>query len=136
MKRSDDSEDRKASSGNIEDSVSMPKKRFFRSRAHCNPLSHNDGFEYPVNPEQYVDSWRKVHYPGLPQTALHSVDFLDIGMGFGNKKLFHVMFFSELCDTFAISIFIISGGLTVALAQHFPDMLVLGMEIRAKVSVK
>lgn len=29
----------------------MPLKRFFRSRAHCNPLSHNDGFHYPLSPE-------------------------------------------------------------------------------------
>lgn len=28
----------------------MPLKRFFRSRAHCNPLSHNDGFHYPISP--------------------------------------------------------------------------------------
>ena len=31
--------------------VAMPLKRFFRSRAHCNPLSHNDGFHYPLSPE-------------------------------------------------------------------------------------
>lgn len=29
----------------------MPLKRYFRSRAHCNPLSHNDGFRYPLSPE-------------------------------------------------------------------------------------
>ena len=23
----------------------MPQKKFYRSRAHCNPLSHNDAFE-------------------------------------------------------------------------------------------
>ena len=28
----------------------MPLKRYFRSRAHCNPLSHNDGFHYPLSP--------------------------------------------------------------------------------------
>lgn len=25
--------------------VKAPQKKFFRSRAHCNPLSHNDSFE-------------------------------------------------------------------------------------------
>lgn len=30
---------------------SMPLKRYYRSRAHCNPLSHNDGFKYPLSPE-------------------------------------------------------------------------------------
>ena len=31
--------------------IAMPLKRFFRSRAHCNPLSHNDGFHYPLSPD-------------------------------------------------------------------------------------
>ena len=84
-------------------SSSMPNKRFFRSRAHCNPLSHNDGFAYPTTPEQAIWS---VHYPNIPE-ANRIVKFVDVGMGF--------------------------GGLTIALAQLFPDKLVLGMEIRAKV---
>lgn len=50
-----------------------PQKKYFRSRAHCNPLSHNDGFEYPVSPAE-VD-WTE--YCGGPP------DFLDIGCGFG-----------------------------------------------------
>lgn len=25
--------------------IKAPQKKFFRSRAHCNPLSHNDSFE-------------------------------------------------------------------------------------------
>ena len=29
------------------DEDGMPKKKYFRSRAHCNPLSHNDSFDYP-----------------------------------------------------------------------------------------
>lgn len=83
--------------------VSMPKKRFFRSRAHCNPLSHNDSFLYPINP-QAMD-WTSL-YPEIP-TDQRIVRILDMGMGF--------------------------GGLTVSLAELFPDKLVLGMEIRAKV---
>jgi hypothetical protein len=27
------------------DGPAQPQKRFFRSRAHCNPLSHNDLFD-------------------------------------------------------------------------------------------
>lgn len=83
--------------------VSMPKKRFFRSRAHCNPLSHNDSFLYPINPS--LMDWSTL-YPGVP-AAQRIVRILDMGMGF--------------------------GGLTVALAELFPEKLVLGMEIRAKV---
>ena len=82
----------------------MPKKRFFRSRAHCNPLSNNDGFRYPVKPS--LDVWRPL-YPNISDEEL-IIRHLDIGMGF--------------------------GGLTVALARIFPDKLTLGMEIRAKVS--
>lgn len=25
--------------------IKAPQKKFYRSRAHCNPLSHNDSFE-------------------------------------------------------------------------------------------
>jgi len=54
----------------------MPQKRFYRTRAHCNPLSHNDTFEYPTNPDEM--DW-SVHYPELrkPPTVL------DVGCGFG-----------------------------------------------------
>lgn len=53
-----------------------PQKRFFRSRAHCNPLSNNDGFEYPVRPSAVM--WSD-YYPGQSQGP----DFVDIGCGFG-----------------------------------------------------
>jgi tRNA (guanine-N7-)-methyltransferase len=53
----------------------MPQKRFYRSRAHCNPLSHNDAFDYPVSPNAM--DWT-LHYPdGKPPTVL------DVGCGFG-----------------------------------------------------
>lgn len=84
------------------DSRGMPKKKFFRSRAHCNPLSHNNSFAYPLSPDHF--DW-KAHYPELQEHQ--SVSILDMGMGF--------------------------GGLTVALASLFPEEVVLGMEIRAKV---
>jgi hypothetical protein len=54
----------------------MPKKKFYRSRAHCNPLSHNDTFEYPMDPSHM--NWSDTHYPSnTPPTVL------DIGCGFG-----------------------------------------------------
>lgn len=90
-------------SDNQLDEHGMPKKRFFRSRAHCNPLSHNDSFDYPVIPEEF--DWAS-HYPNIPE-ELREVKHLDIGMGF--------------------------GGLTIRLAELYPDKLVMGMEIRAKV---
>jgi tRNA (guanine-N7-)-methyltransferase len=93
----------------------MPKKRFYRQRAHCNPLSHNDNFEYPRRGPDFMD-WSEELYP-LPPTVSSkpgSADFvaaptvLDIGCGF--------------------------GGLTVALATILPQETILGMEIRAKVT--
>ena len=33
-----------------------PQKRFYRSRAHCNPLSNNDTFEYPTTPGEMATS--------------------------------------------------------------------------------
>ena len=82
----------------------MPQKRFYRQRAHCNPLSHNDSFQYPLRPDkmdwtkEYPD-WKNNHKPPT---------VLDIGCGF--------------------------GGLTVALATILPEETILGMEIRAKVT--
>ena len=29
----------------------MPQKKFYRSRAHCNPLSFNETFDYPTRPD-------------------------------------------------------------------------------------
>lgn len=102
-KRSAEVEEEESKSAEIV-ALSVPKKKFFRSRAHCNPLSHNDSFAYPRSPEDFL--WQDL-YPGIA-TEDRVVRFLDMGMGF--------------------------GGLTVKLAELFPQSLVLGMEIRAKVT--
>jgi tRNA (guanine-N7-)-methyltransferase len=98
-----------------------PQKKFYRQRAHCNPLSHNTSFDYPRTPTQ-ID-WRQDHYPNLPMPMLMPTPettasasaavplaptVLDIGCGF--------------------------GGLTVALSTLLPNERILGMEIRAKVT--
>lgn len=96
----------------------MPQKKFYRSRAHCNPLSHNDTFDYPPGGPDEVD-WTAEHYPTHPALPAAgeakdddrkkiAPDVLDIGCGF--------------------------GGLTVALSTLLPEKTVLGMEIRAKVT--
>jgi len=83
----------------------MPQKRFYRSRAHCNPLSHNDTFDYPTRPSD-ID-WTKEHYPNLTKER-SCPTVLDIGCGY--------------------------GGLTITLAELLPKETILGMEIRAKVT--
>ena len=49
------------------DIADMPQKKFYRTRAHCNPLSFNDAFEYPV-----AMDWGE-HYPD-PNAVVRHVD--------------------------------------------------------------
>ena len=101
--------------------MSLPQKKYYRQRAHSNPLSDHS-IEYPVRPDAM--DW-STHYPSVNPPAEHStedeslapskrrkvesprVEFVDIGCGY--------------------------GGLLVALSPLFPDKLMLGMEIRVKV---
>mmetsp|Transcript_27863 Transcript_27863/g.89862 ORF Transcript_27863/g.89862 Transcript_27863/m.89862 type:complete len:303 (-) Transcript_27863:42-950(-) len=56
-----------------------PQKKYFRSRAHCNPLSHNDSFEYPLRPEDM--DWGGLYgVPGSPS-------IVDVGCGFGGLSM-------------------------------------------------
>ncbi|GMH35258.1 hypothetical protein BSKO_03126 [Bryopsis sp. KO-2023] len=88
-----------------------PRKRIFRSRAHSNPL--NDSlFPVPETPED-VD-WAE-HYPNFYKEGTEDaknekplVRFLDVGCGF--------------------------GGLLVRMSPMFPEKLMLGMELREKVT--
>ncbi|KAH3663054.1 hypothetical protein OGATHE_004630 [Ogataea polymorpha] len=88
--------------------VSLPKKRFYRQRAHSNPFSDHK-LEYPKSPDSM--DWSK-YYPGFVDSDTgkldRKVEIADIGCGF--------------------------GGLLVDLAPHFPDSLILGMEIRVQVT--
>ena len=97
-----------------EGTAAMPQKKFYRQRAHSNPLADHS-FEYPARPEDM--DWRE-HYPCFQEREederLESkkrkgeVEFVDVGCGY--------------------------GGLLVQLSSLYPDTLVLGMEIRVKVS--
>jgi len=87
--------------------VNHPQKKYFRQRAHCNPLSQWL-FDYPSSPNA-VD-WA-AHYPKLCGDGISprpKVEIADIGCGF--------------------------GGLLVGLAPVFPSTLMMGMEIREKVT--
>ncbi|PWY80633.1 hypothetical protein BO70DRAFT_362583 [Aspergillus heteromorphus CBS 117.55] len=95
--------------------VKLPKKKFYRQRAHANPFSDHQ-LNYPVTPA-HMD-WAS-HFPAFvnPDPAqtnligtrklLKDVEVVDIGCGF--------------------------GGLLVGLAGLLPETLMVGMEIRVSV---
>lgn len=89
--------------------LEMPRKRFFRQRAHANPFSDHQ-LDYPARPEEM--DWG-VHYPDFVardndgdvqiegvRKLTQDVEVADIGCGF--------------------------GGLLVALSPVFPETLMLG----------
>lgn len=83
-----------------------PQKKYYRQRAHTNPLADHS-FEYPVKPSE----WKKccINMYNLSEDNKNKkVTFADIGCGY--------------------------GGLLVSLSKMFPNNLALGMEIRVKVS--
>ncbi|CAI2374414.1 unnamed protein product [Moneuplotes crassus] len=119
--------------GNKREYATMPKKTKYRMRAHVNPLNEPK-FPFPLSPE-WVD-W-SLHYPAyfgkldnngdriVCNTPVHPVTYdtkpevdekyknsqvriLDIGCGYGN--------------------------LLIELSKEFPEKLILGMEIRDKVT--
>lgn len=80
-----------------------PKKKFYRARAHSNPLNAGN-LDATVTPEEFEQR--------LPEMFLNpeegaQIDMVDVGCGF--------------------------GGLVIALSKLYPNNLVLGLEIRAKV---
>ena len=98
----------------------LPRKRFYRARAHSNPLSDSQ-FPVPISPRPR-GLGRRISHTSLLQAAedeekaaknsdfsdLKRVRFADIGCGF--------------------------GGLLVKLSPIFPNTVMVGMELRDKVS--
>ncbi|CAI4037712.1 hypothetical protein SMKI_04G0420 [Saccharomyces mikatae IFO 1815] len=88
--------------------IDLPKKRYYRQRAHSNPFSDHQ-LEYPVSPQDM--DWSKL-YPYYKNAEngdmIKKVTIADIGCGF--------------------------GGLMIDLSPAFPDDLILGMEIRVQVT--
>ncbi|XP_066193572.1 tRNA (guanine-N(7)-)-methyltransferase isoform X2 [Sylvia atricapilla] len=87
-----------------------PQKRFYRQRAHSNPLADHT-LHYPPRPQDM--DWASL-FPTFfppdapPGTPPARVEFADVGCGY--------------------------GGLLVALAERFPQTLSLGLELRGKVA--
>ncbi|KAJ4707664.1 tRNA (guanine-N(7)-)-methyltransferase [Melia azedarach] len=93
----------------ISKSTGLPRKRFYRARAHSNPLSDSH-FPIPVSPS-HVDY--SVHYPIFfasdgQVNCSKKIQFADVGCGF--------------------------GGLLISLSTLFPETLMIGMELRDKVT--
>ena len=98
--------------------TALPQKKYYRQRAHSNPLADHT-FVYPTSPEEA--DW-SIHFPAFfsgkspgseppeakkPKHA-RAVEFVDVGCGY--------------------------GGLLIKLSPMFPESLMLGLEIRVKVS--
>ncbi|KAL8458704.1 hypothetical protein ACS0TY_036272 [Phlomoides rotata] len=81
----------------------LPRKRFYRARAHSNPLSDSH-FPVPISPTQFDYT---AHFPQF-SLLNKKIEFADIGCGF--------------------------GGLLISLSTLFPETLMIGMELRDKVT--
>lgn len=93
----------------ISKSTGLPRKRFYRARAHSNPLSDSH-FPVPISPS-HVDY--SLHFPQFFPPSVQSdsskkIQFADIGCGF--------------------------GGMLISLSTLFPETLMIGMELRDKVT--
>lgn len=90
------------------DVAEMPRKRFYRQRAHSNPFSDHS-LEYPQDPDSM--DWKKLYphyFDEKTQKMSKNVEIADIGCGY--------------------------GGLLITLAKEYPELLSLGMEIRVQVT--
>lgn len=86
--------------------VDLPRKRYFRQRAHVNPIADHN-FEYPLSPND--TDWSQFYNYVSNIQEKPQIRFLDVGCGF--------------------------GGLLISLSSELlPSELALGMEIRSKVS--
>lgn len=87
--------------------LALPQKKYYRQRAHSNPIADHC-IEYPIKPELMNWSTLYPQYFTNNEQTQKCVEFADVGCGY--------------------------GGLLVTLSPMFPDNLILGMEIRVKVS--
>ncbi|KAJ3634433.1 hypothetical protein Zmor_019086 [Zophobas morio] len=115
--------------------MSLPQKRFFRQRAHSNPLADHS-LEFPSCPSKM--DWSE-HFP-LFFTKLgerfndeensmktkKKVEFADVGCGYGGLL-------GSFCEV-QVTVPRADINFKVGLADTFPEVLSLGLELRAKVA--
>ena len=103
----------------------LPQKRYFRQRAHINPLgSSGENYTYPIAPERMA--W-DLHYPVYSNISNHQ----------HNNNIHPILANGGLLENKQVEIADIGcgfGGLIVGLSPVFSSTLMLGMEIRAKVT--
>ncbi|KAF1981223.1 hypothetical protein K402DRAFT_342883 [Aulographum hederae CBS 113979] len=99
----------------------LPKKKFYRQRAHANPFSDH-ALTYPVSP-QAMD-WSS-YYPAFVSKDEVPVESQQ-GQGNSVKRLTTSVEIADIGCGF--------GGLLFALSPHFPGKLILGLEIRTSVT--
>ncbi|KAF7853104.1 uncharacterized protein EAF02_012047 [Botrytis sinoallii] len=118
-------EDYRTARENGEESKELPKKKFYRQRAHANPFSDHR-LAYPASPAQM--DWAS-HYPAYAESATASESTEEpstVSDSSSPKKMKQDVEVADIGCGF--------GGLTVALAPKLPNSLILGMEIRAQVT--
>ncbi|KAF2131308.1 hypothetical protein P153DRAFT_364911 [Dothidotthia symphoricarpi CBS 119687] len=110
-----------------EQNAVLPKKKFYRQRAHANPFSDHS-LTYPSSPADM--DWAKF-YPAhaAESQELEMTDAQDKSHEEEPRKVKSITKKVEIAD-----IGCGFGGLLFALAPKFPDTLILGMEIRTSVT--
>lgn len=118
----------------------MPQKKFYRSRAHCNPLSFNEAFDYPTSPE--LMSWAEDHYPNHPFLTMttkkhHNITAKEDCVDNDEESPSSSFLASSTTVNIQPNVLDIGcgfGGLTLALSNALPKHTILGLEIRTKVT--
>ncbi|XP_023217603.1 tRNA (guanine-N(7)-)-methyltransferase-like [Centruroides sculpturatus] len=88
--------------------ASLPQKRYYRQRAHSNPIADHC-LIYPPSPEcMDWSSYFPTYFTSENKENSKKIEFADVGCGY--------------------------GGLLVNLSTIYPDVLMVGLEIRVKVS--
>ncbi|KAI9814484.1 MAG: tRNA (guanine-N(7)-)-methyltransferase (tRNA(m7G46)-methyltransferase) [Thelocarpon impressellum] len=110
----------------VDASAQLPKKKFYRQRAHANPFSDHQ-LTYPVSPAQM--DWSPF-YPAFAVSGKGTASTADAAA----KDDGALPIRSLVKDIEVADIGCGFGGLLVALAPRLPHTLLVGMEIRTQVT--